>query len=54
MPTTPSPSLIEKIAEKLRLIPNLHQELGTAVPRLTDPGQLTSYPPPKKWDDWVE
>jgi len=24
------------------------------IPRLTPPGKLTSYPPPEKWDDWVE
>lgn len=54
MPMTHTPSLIEKIAETLRLIPNLHQDLGPQVPRLTEPGKLTNYPPPEKWDDWVE
>lgn len=48
------PGLIENIAEKLRLIPNLHDELESELPRLTEPGQLTDYPPPEKWDDWVE
>ena len=24
------------------------------IPRLTPPGKLTSYPPPERWDDWVE
>jgi anaerobic selenocysteine-containing dehydrogenase len=24
------------------------------IERLTPPGELTSYPPPEKWDDWVE
>ncbi len=48
------PGLIEKIAETLRLIPNLHDDPGEATARLTEPGDLTSYPPPDKWDDWVE
>ncbi len=47
-------SLIERIAEALRLIPNLHGEEGRTLPRLTEPGRLTGYPPPEKWDDWVE
>ncbi|RMG66121.1 MAG: formate dehydrogenase [Calditrichaeota bacterium] len=47
-------SLIERIAEALRLIPRLHQDEAAPLPRLTEPGQLTSYPPPEKWDDWVE
>ncbi len=49
-----NPSLIEKIAEKLRLIPDLHDDLGPELPRLTEPGKLSDYPPPEKWDDWVE
>jgi len=49
------PSIIEKIAEKLRIIPNLHEkEQEIALPRLTEPGDLTKYPPPEQWDDWVE
>jgi hypothetical protein len=49
------PSLIERIAEKLHLIPNLHDEQeADFLPRLTEPGELTSYPPPEKWDDWTE
>jgi anaerobic selenocysteine-containing dehydrogenase len=47
-------SSIEKLAEKLHLIPNLHGDLSQSLPRLTEPGELTSYPPPEKWDDWVE
>jgi len=54
MPVTRKPGLIEKIAESLRLIPNLHDDLGETLPRLTEPGDLTNYPPPEKWDDWVE
>ena len=47
-------SLIERIAEKLRLIPNLHEAQPAPVERLTDAGQQTKFPPPEKWDDWVE
>jgi len=46
--------LIENIAEKLHLIPQLHDELEAELPRLTEPGKLADYPPPEKWDDWVE
>ncbi len=48
------PSLIERIAEKIGLIQNLHQEEDAPLPSLTEPGQLTNFPPPEKWDDWVE
>ncbi|HJZ12359.1 MAG TPA: molybdopterin-dependent oxidoreductase, partial [Acidobacteriota bacterium] len=48
------PRLIEKIAEKLHLIPNLHKNLPDPLPGLTEPGKLTDYPPPEQWDDWVE
>ncbi len=48
------PSFIERLAESLRLIPNLHQEPEAPVERLTAPGQLTDFPPPEQWDDWVE
>ena len=47
-------TIIERIAEKLRLIPNLHQEEAPPLERLTKPGKLTQFPPPEKWDDWVE
>jgi anaerobic selenocysteine-containing dehydrogenase len=49
-----SPSWIETVAEKLRLIPNLHVDEADELPRMTEPGKLTDYPPPEKWDDWVE
>ncbi len=49
-----NPGLIEKIAEALHLIPNLHGDLGEEIPRLTEPGALTDYPPPERWDDWTE
>ncbi|HLM02748.1 MAG TPA: molybdopterin-dependent oxidoreductase, partial [Pyrinomonadaceae bacterium] len=50
------PSLIERIAEKLHLIENLHDDAAETdfLPPLTEAGELTSYPPPEKWDDWTE
>lgn len=52
---TKSPStLIEKIAEKLHLIPNLHEDPQPELPRMNEPGKLSDYPPPEQWDDWVE
>src|SRR6478672_8465971 len=48
------PSFIETIAEKLHLIPRLHEAGFEDLPALTEPGNLTDYPPPEKWDDWVE
>jgi hypothetical protein len=47
-------TFIENIAEKLGLIPNLHVNRDQDLNRLTEPGDLTSYPPPEQWDDWVE
>jgi anaerobic selenocysteine-containing dehydrogenase len=49
-----NPSFIERIAEKLHLIENLHKEESFELPRLTEAGELTDYPPPEKWDDWTE
>ncbi len=48
------PNLVERIAEKLHLISDLHENFDDDIPRLTEPGKLTDYPPPEKWDDWVE
>lgn len=48
------PSIIEKIAESLRIIPGLHDVEGAEIPRITEPGKLTSYPPPEQWDNWEE
>ncbi len=48
------PSVIEKLAESLRIIPNLHDVPETDIPRLTEPGDLTKYPPPEQWDSWTE
>lgn len=47
-------TIIERIAEKLHLIPNLHKEEATAVGRLTEPGDLTKFPPMEQWHDWTE
>jgi hypothetical protein len=43
------PSFIERIAEKLHLIENLHNdaEHDDFLPPLTEAGELTSYPPPE-------
>lgn len=54
MPNRPAPSVVERIAEKLKIIPDLHKENEQYLPSLTQPGKLTDYPPPDKWDDWVE
>lgn len=53
MTKRPKPTLIEKIAESIGLIPKLQYD-EVEIPRLTEPGKLTSYPPPEKWDDWEE
>ncbi|MCB9284878.1 MAG: molybdopterin-dependent oxidoreductase [Lewinellaceae bacterium] len=47
-------SVIERIAESIGIIPNLHKEEPADLNRLTEPGQLTNFPPPEKWDDWTE
>jgi len=41
-----SATLIEKIAEKLRIIPGLHEEESDPIASLTEPGKLTKFPPP--------
>ncbi len=50
------PTLIEKLAEGIGLIPNLHkeEEYKPQINSLTEPGDLTDYPPPDQWDDWTE
>lgn len=47
------PSIIERIAEGIGLIPNLHKDLPS-INRLTEPGKLQQYPPADQWDDWEE
>ncbi len=49
-----TPSFIERLAETLHLIPNLHGADGDELPPIMEPGNLTDYPPPEKWDNWVE
>lgn len=48
------PSMIEKIAQKLKIIPDLHADMGEARARITEADQLTNFPPPEDWNDWVE
>ncbi len=49
------PSLIEKLAESLGLIPDLHQPQAEAPLNRLQPGSaLTHYPPPEQWHDWTE
>lgn len=47
------PSFIEKIAEKIGLIPDLHVDYDD-LPSLMEPGKLQQFPPPEKWNDWEE
>ena len=47
-------SIIESIAEKLKLIPSLHTDEEIELRRLSEPGTLTDYPPPEEWDDFVD
>lgn len=49
-------TVIEKIAEQLRIIPKV-KSIETPAPlphQLNQPGDLSSYPPPEKWDNWEE
>ncbi|RMG77250.1 MAG: hypothetical protein D6714_20060, partial [Bacteroidetes bacterium] len=47
-------TFIERIAEKLKLIPDLHNDRDPVLQRLTEEGKLTNFPPMEKWDNWVE
>ena len=47
------PSVIERLAEKIGLIPDLHKD-ETVLDRIAEPGKLERYPPPEKWDHWQE
>jgi hypothetical protein len=49
-----NPSFIERIAEKLGIIENLHIEEDLELTPLTEAGELISYPPAEKWDNWAE
>ncbi len=46
-------TVIEKIAESLRIIPRLHND-EESIERLTEPGDLRNYPPPDQWNNWEE
>ncbi len=48
------PSVIEKIAESLHLIPRLHEPVAETLPPVSENETLTKFPPPEKWDDWTE
>lgn len=48
------PGFIERMAESIGLIPNLHQDREVDLPHLTQTTALEGFPPPEKWDDWVE
>ncbi|HMQ45800.1 MAG TPA: molybdopterin-dependent oxidoreductase [Saprospiraceae bacterium] len=48
------PTFIERMAEKIGLIPDLHQNRTQDLDSLTEMGQLTSFPPMEQWDDWTE
>lgn len=47
-------SIIETIAEKLKLIPSLHDDTEEEINKLAPVGKLTNYPPPEQWDDFVD
>lgn len=50
----PKPTVIEKIAESIGIIPKLQHNAEIDIPRLTEPGDLTKFPPPDQWDHWEE
>ncbi len=54
MPYKHKPSIVEKIAESLQIIPSLHENENVQLEPLMEPGKLTDYPPPEKWNDWTE
>ena len=49
----PESTWIEKIAQGIGLIPDLTEK---RIPdsEMWEPGPLSDYPPPEKWDDWEE
>jgi len=48
------PTVIESLAEKLGVIPDLHADDKTPVAGLPSEGVAMACPPPEKWDSWVE
>ena len=53
MSVLPKQGFIEKFAENMGVIPKLDHEDSKIEP-IKDPGDLSNYPPPEKWDNWVE
>ncbi|MCB0762462.1 MAG: molybdopterin-dependent oxidoreductase [Flavobacteriales bacterium] len=53
MSKQPEPTIIERIASSLKIIPDLATPEND-IPRLADGTDLTKFPPPEKWDDWTE
>ena len=51
---TKKPGFIERFAESIGIIPNLHKDRDGDLPHMTQTTDLASFPPPEKWDDWVE
>ena len=53
---TPKRSFVERIATKLKLIPELDGQgvLPDPQAHMQEPGDLSKYPPPEQWDDWSE
>ncbi len=47
------PTIIEKLAESIGLIPKLHKG-EPPLDRLQPGSALTNYPPPEQWDNWTE
>lgn len=48
------PGLIEKMAESLGIIPNLHKGMEYSDGSQSPGSDLKKYPSPDKWDDWTE
>lgn len=49
------PGIIEKIAEAIGLVANLHSDPESQIPSVEDEkGLLSKFPPQEEWDDWVE
>ena len=46
-------TVIEKIAEKVGIIPNLHKDREPLLPRMTQT-DLNKFPPMDQWDHWEE
>lgn len=52
---TRKPGWIERLAESIGLIPDLHApSTEEPIPHLTETTALEGFPPPDQWDDWTE